>query len=373
MRHYYALLLIMPLFLLVSCSKEVQDTSVLEATPKFTAIGEGATSVYQYDFVSFAEEGNLVDLTDELGVGTEYLTLREVGDELTFFSFTSDSFSAYQYHTITGQKRTFENFYIDSDERSITWGASSGDHLFLGFYQPKGERNLYVRVFDPVTGTEKDLFIENSVLHAYKPLFHDDKLFVSYQDADSEFHITIIEGSTLSVKDTLDFEDFAPSFLINDRNELMVIKNKQGSDQEYVIYDFDNWMVLEEGPLQINRTFVPGYLESDFIDGKLFYQNLYAQPSTLVFSPAIYDLANRSNSIIDLVGIISNFQDENSTSIIPISQGYDPIGKVILIGFGRNDNINELVGGVLVISEKGELIGHVDLPFVPTYFMKSTN
>ncbi|MGI9552358.1 MAG: hypothetical protein ACR2MT_14250 [Aurantibacter sp.] len=373
MKFYYGLLVVLSLLVLGGCSNGEIDEPVAISLPTFTAIGEGVDNIYQYDFVSFKEDGVLKNLTQELGVGPSYLSIREVGDMLTFYVFDSNSFSASQYNVATGQKDVFENFYANSEQRAITWGANSEDRLFLGFYEPKGGRNLFVRVFDPIAGSEKDLFIENSILHAYSPLYYNNKLFVTYQDANSQYHIVVIENTSQTIVTRLDFGDFAPSILLNDQGELVVIKNGMGTPNTYAIYDLNGLDILEQGPFEVDRTFTAGYLSSDLIGNKFYYENLYIQPSTLVFGPAIYDLSDRTTTIIDLIGIVSRFQEEQQAAVIPTSQGYDPISRSILIGFGRIDNLSILEGGVLVISEKGRLIGHVDLPFVPTYFVKSTN
>jgi len=366
------ILLILLVFQFSGCTK---DDIPEAATPKmlnFTAIGEGAESIYQYDFVSFSENGSLTDLTKELGLGSDYLTLREVGDMLTFYSFGSGSFSARQWNTKTGSKQTFENFYASNDERAITWGANNEELLFLGNYAPKGSKNLGVRTIDPNDGSEKDLFIENDIVEGYQPLYYKNKLFVTYLNDEAEYHIAVIEPTTNSILTNMNLGGFSPSILIDDQGNFVIVESKDGGGNSYSRYDIETLESIDGGSFELSRSFVPGYLNSEFIDNKLYFQNLYAQPSTLVFGPAIYDFETNTETIIDLVGIVAHFQEENKTSIVPISQGYDPTSGSFLIGYGNIDNINELAGGVLAISEKGNLIGHVELPFVPTYFVKST-
>ena len=265
----------------------------------------------------------------------------------------------------------FENFYTVSDQRSITWGASSEDRLFLAFYSPKGARNLSVRIFDSIGGTESDIFIEANVLETFAPFYRNDKLFVTFLDANSEFHVVILQPSTQIVLADLEFGGDSPSIFTDSEGNLVILRNKEGTAYDYGIYDFETYVTIEEGSFELNRTYAPGYLNSDLIDGKLYYQNLYAQPSELTFGPAIYDLNTKTNTEIDLIGIVTDFQEEFQTSIFPISQGFDATSGSFLVGYGNTENPDVLEGGVLVISEKGKFLGHVSLPFVPTYFVKN--
>ncbi len=359
-------------FFILSCSNDDFTADANPIEPSFIAIGENENNIYQYDFKSFSEDGILVNLSEDIDLDPPYITLREVGDVLTFYTFDSGNFSATQHNVETGSGSTFENFYSDNVSRSITWGTNSEDRFFLGFYEPIGSKNLNIKTLDFENNLDTDLFIENGVLNSYQPLYYNDKLFATYQDSTGQYHIAAIDTRTNSIITIMEFGAFSPSILIDDRGDLIIIENMGDNNQNYHRFDIETLESIGGESFKLSRSFLPGYLNTEFIGDRFYYQNLYVQPSTIVFGPAFYDFEDNTENIIDLVGIVADFQEEFKKGIKPISLGYDSISGSFLVGYGNTDNIAELTGGVLVISEKGELKGHVELPFVPTYFVKST-
>jgi hypothetical protein len=150
--------------------------------PDYTVIGQNFQSVYQYDYDGSLDEGELFNLTQESNINREYLTLRQVSQVLTFFSFAAGSFSAIQRNYVTGESTFLNEFYTVSNERSVTWGASSENKLFLGFFSPEGSTNYGIRTIDLATDQEVDLNIEFNVNDVFEPLYSDGRLLITYLD-----------------------------------------------------------------------------------------------------------------------------------------------------------------------------------------------
>ncbi|MEX0288584.1 MAG: hypothetical protein AB3N14_05695, partial [Flavobacteriaceae bacterium] len=99
------------------------------------------------------------------------------------------------------------------------------------------------------------------------------------------------------------------------------------------------------------------------------YINTYIQPAPIVAGPAIYDFMKSENSIIDMIAIANNVEQELGTPIVLSAIDYKKEGDVFLVGYGKPVG-SSLEGGVLVISSVGVLIDHIILPFAPTYIVQ---
>ena len=79
------------IFTFLSCSKDDAVEAVTLSEPEFDIIlvGEDAERVYQFDYNTVNNIEEQSDLTQELGLGSSYLTLRQEGDLLSFYIFSS--------------------------------------------------------------------------------------------------------------------------------------------------------------------------------------------------------------------------------------------------------------------------------------------
>ena len=118
--------------------------------------------------------------------------------------------------------------------------------------------------------------------------------------------------------------------------------------------------------------FFPTGPQDAFLAGdRLYYQNFYAQPALATFGPAIYDFSTSTNSIIDMIGIVREVQQELDQEIQLSAFGFDPATRTFIIGYNRTNSGIGVGGGAMVIGEDGTLLENITLPYTPFYIIKS--
>ena len=367
----FPLLVISSLFL--NCTNDDNRTEMVseEQMPDYIVIGQNFQSVFQYNYDGSQDEGKLFNLTQESNINREYLTLRQVSQVLTFFSFAAGSFSAVQRNHVTGESTFLNEFYTISNERSVTWGASSENKLFLGFFSPEGSTNYGIRTIDLNTEQETDLIVEYNVNDVYEPLYFDGRLLVTYLDQEANYKLAVLDTESSTIVRTFDFGKLVPSILINEEGGMFIFSGDSNSDYQLTLYDLQTLDVIEQDLFSINRYFLAGPIQSVAViyRQKLYYLNLYAQPSLIPFGPATYDFITKENVIIDMPSIVQQVQDELGLDIELTAFDYNEKSNTFLMGYAKFVNVETLEGGVLIISEKGRLLKNTNLKFAPTRFI----
>lgn len=360
--------------LFLGCSNDDNNPiEIAEAKlPDYTVIGENFQGVFQFNYDGLNNEIEEINLTEDNNVLREYLTLRQVSETLTFFIFSSGKFSAVQRNYKTGETNFINEFYTNTNERSIIWGATSESKIFMANYSPRGSTNLGLRVIDLLSGEEDDLMVEFDVESVYQPLYAGGKLLLGYLDSRSNYKLAILDSNSNTLVKTFDFGQFAPSIFITEDNNIGIISANNDSEYDFAIYDIDNLESLREESFILNRYFSPGAIQTQaqFLNEKLYYLNFYAQPSIVNFGPAFYDFNIQENRIIDMLSIAEEINNELGLSIELSAFDYDKESNTFLIGYSTFESPDILRGGVLIISTEGDLLEHDRLDFAPDYFVR---
>ena len=356
----------------ISCSKDDGPGTVIEmaSTPNFKMIGEDTENIFQYSYNTTLKSGSQINLTQTLGLDPLYLTLRQVDEVVSFYSFSAGSFSILQQNTQNGQSTVYPDFYTVTEERSITWGTNSEDLLFLGYYSPKGSRNFGIRTLDPSDGSFTDLAIELNIEQAYDPLYFRERIFMTYKDEAGAFKIAIFNTETRAIIATLDFGEGIPNALIDDEGNLGVVIGTGNSVFVYQVYDIETLLIQRELPFILDKFLPPGPLQGAVHGNTLYYTNSLAQPSPVFFGPAYYEFDSNTDFVIDILSIVQQVEVETQFSIALTAMRYIEEAEVYLMGYANADLTTEVVGGVLVISKTGTLLDRIEVPFAPTYFIK---
>ncbi|WP_276389140.1 hypothetical protein [Eudoraea chungangensis] len=360
--------------LLLSCSNDdegIEDTSVSNF-PSYSVIGENFQGVFQFNYDGLDESGQLINLTEENNVLREYLTLRQVSETLTFFIFSAGKFSAVQRNYITGETNFVNEFYTDSNERSVIWGATSESQIFMANYSPRGSTNFGVRIIDLVTQEEEDLIVDFDVNNVYQPLYLNGRLFLGYMDSNSNHKLAVVDTNLNTLIRTFDFGQFAPSIFIAKDKNIGIISGNNSSDYSFTLYDISSLEPIQEESLIINRFFSPGAIQTqaEFANNGLYYLNFYFQPSPISFGPAYYDFVQKENTIIDMVSIAQEVQDEIGIPLEISAFDYEEESDTFLVGYTTFESPDLLKGGILIISREGELLLREALDFAPDYFIR---
>ncbi len=334
----------------------------------FIAIGQDFNSVFQYSFDSSSETGELKNLTQELNVTTNYLTLREVDDLISFYYFRDGAFSLIIKDVRTGLSASYSDFFANSPGRSVAWGINNESNVFFGFFGPSGTRNLGIQDVELLSSTIQDTTVDVDIDFVYQPVLNNNKVYFTYLDNQGNYKFTFYDTELNSNGPILDFASIPISFLVAESGDIAIVKN--GVNASLEIYDSDTLMLMESLPLQFNTGFSAGPIDGAVFDGRvLYYAFPYVQPAQYPSGPATFDTETQENFLADLFGIAAEVEQGLGQRIGLTVQVYDAIQEVFLVGYEVLDQSAR--GGVLQINAEGELVADIPTTFVPTYFIRN--
>ncbi|MBC30433.1 MAG: hypothetical protein CMH48_06265 [Muricauda sp.] len=356
----------------ISCSTDDADNPKEEvkvtAKADFVVIGEDLDRVFQYSYEGAVDNGQLVDLTDQLGVLPSYLTLRQVNELLSFYSFGGGAFSLAQIDLATGARANFDDFYANGPGRSVVWGANNLSNVFFAYLGPSGTRNLAIQSVNLQDFSTEDLTVDFDIDTAFQPLFFGERIFITYRDGRGDYKLTAYDTESKTLGTYLNFGDVPISILIDDMGDLVVVKN--GVDASIEVYDINTMSLVRSAQLDFNSGFSPGPVEGAVLSGdRLYYALPFVQPARYPAGPAIFDFVTQENFVADLTGIATEIEQELKTTVLITAQSYDPQQEVFLVGYGTTSD--EVLGGVMQIAIDGQLVANITFPFFPTYFVKN--
>ncbi|NNF19493.1 MAG: hypothetical protein HKN61_06915 [Flavobacteriaceae bacterium] len=367
--------LLVPIFfglILMGCqSDELEPVIADEASlPDLTVIGEDFEFVYRFNYEANVNKGTLLNLSTEFQLPPNYLTLRRDDDLLTFFSIANGKFSALQLGSRGETPVYLPDFYTISEERSVTWGTASSEQLFLAYYSPRGTKNLSVRIRDIATTAESDLVIAFNIDAAYDPIYLANRLLVPYLASDGNYKLSIINTDEEIVQQQLDLGSGVASVIIEESGNLAIISRSIDNDYKLAVYDLKTVQLLETMRFNVNRFFEPGPVNAILQAGRLYYTHYYAQPAAVPFGPAIYDFTGGGNTIFDMPAIEKSVSEELSQKIRLTFVKFLPVSKLFAVGYFEDRQETEVRGGILLITEEGELTEKITFPFAPSFIME---
>tara|TARA_R110001592_G_scaffold639_9_gene3415 strand:+ start:2923 stop:4053 length:1131 start_codon:yes stop_codon:yes gene_type:complete len=368
----YKRLIVLVLFiatLLFSCSKDdVQETeNILDIN--LTIIGEDAQEVYQYDYESVNNEGTQINLSSQLGINNNYLTLREFEGSLSFYSFSNSAISLTQKNLATGSITSFPNFYTISAERSLVWGINDGNSVYFGLYKPLGSTNLTLRVVSFADMQGFDISLEFGIARLYEPLYDNGNLFITYLTGGGSYKLVVYNADANAVVKTLEFGKEKPSFLITDLGNLAVFMQDGNGNSNLEMFDTINFLSISKSVFTMAQPFEAGPINGAIVKEKLYYQYVYTQPFEIENGPAVLDLTSGDNTILDIVGLMNKVNDDEGIIIRPLFGQYLSGINLFAISYALQNAVGEEIGGFLLVSIDGNLVTQRNLEFLPTHFV----
>lgn len=338
---------------------------------ELVAIGEDGQNLYQFSINTAVGDTLTTNLSEELSIDGFFLTLRQVGDEVSFFSFSGGFFSWSKKDVVTGAVQILDDFYEDTPERSIVWGTNSENTIYLGHYRPSGTRNLALLGI-PTGNTERfDLQLEFNIENLYQPVYFENRLFMTYRDGTQQYKVTVINTTDNTVQTTLDFGAEAPGLFITEDQNLGVIQFGESNSRTLTVYDLNSLAELDSYSTDINLPADSGESQNvHFDNGVLYFSATYPQPSPINFGPAVYDFATNDLLLPDLAMMVANYENESGKRITLTSQGFSNSQKLFFVGYAEADALGAQPGGFFVINAQGELVDRISTDFVPFYFLK---
>lgn len=335
----------------------------------FLVIGRDLENVYQYSFNGDSETGQLTNLTQEIGVFPNYLTLRQEDEVLSFYSFADGAISLTLIDVSTRESMVYPDVFVDNPDQSIAWGINTRSKVFFGFFGPFGTRNLAIQDAELSGTSVQDIQIDVDVASTFQPLLFNNKLYVTYRDNQGDHKLTFYDIERNTIGPIVNFNSVPVSILFDNSGDLAVIKN--GATPVLELYDPNTLALQEEQLMDLNTGFSSGPLDGAVLkDNLLFYEVSYVQPARFGSGPAIFDLTTQENRIIDFFAIADEVEMQIGASITITTQVFDESQNTFLIGYNVVEN-DQPRGGILQISVEGDLIANVPLAFFPSYIFRN--
>ena len=347
---------------LVACSSDDSFIDEPEEIQKasFKVIGEDASSVFLFSYDGDLETNTTENLTNDIGVEPDYLTVRQLDGLLSFYSFSQGAFSLTQKDLISGATANFEDFYANGPGRSVVWGINDLDNVVFGYFTPSESRDLAIQNVQLPGLFSEDLTIDFNIESLFQPIQFNQKLFLSYRDALGNYKLTFYDTDSKTVGPIVNFSNTPISLLIDELGDLAVIKN--GTNPTIEKYDFSTLSFVNSVELNFNSGFVPGPVNGAVLSGdKLFYAKPFVQPARFAAGPAVFDLITQEDKVIDLNSIMDEVQAEVGGNVLISSQRFSKKENAFLIAYAVGGD--EIKGGVVEISTEGELIANITFPF----------
>jgi len=354
--------------LIVGCSNDdniiKEPDEILAAS--FEVIGEDTEAVFQYTFDAKTNTSELLNLTSEIGVPTDYLTLRQTDDFLSFYSFRQGAFSLVIKNISTGATASFVDFYANGPGRSVVWGTNTLTNVFFGYFAPGDSREIGLQDVEIQNQTSLDVSIDIDIDLLFQPLLFNDKVYITFLDNQGEYKLSFYDTLTKSLGNIINFGDTPISIFIDDLDNLVVIKN--GIDATLELYDTNDLSFIRSSNLGFNSGFASGPVSGTVLsENKLYYARPYIQPARFASGPAIFDLETQESFIPDFITIADEIEAGIGSNITITAQTYSSSRNMFFIGYSILTTPNQ--GGVLQISPAGELIDNTSLPFFPSYIV----
>lgn len=359
------------LFLLccIACDKDPAPVAKEnpDVLPDLQIIGQDLDAQYWYSFDGETGEGQIVDLSATAGFRTTYLAARQVGSVVNFFTFGQGAFSVFRLDLQNGATDWVRELYQVNQERSVIWGAASESDFFLGNYSPKNTTNYSYRALRLPGPESTDHSIAFRVQQVYQPLYAQGRLYLVYRDELGHYRMAVVRTEAREIQQVLDFGADTPAIFFDDAGLLTVIRGLQDGENRIERYDPLTLVLQEQDDFPVSRFFAPGPLTATLANEELYYTFDFAQPSPVMYGPAVFDLISGENRVLQMAEIVGDVQEALGRSIVLGELRYFPAEGVFAIGYYIDRPEPILEGGILLISEEGELLKRIDLPFSPSF------
>lgn len=359
------------LYLLWGCSSDEDraTSGQQQRIPNIDVIGQDLQAQYWYRFNGSDATGTMVDLSETSGFRSDYLVARQVGSMVNFFTFSEGAFSVFRLDLLTGTTAWIRDLYQVTSDRSVIWGAATESEFLLGNYSPRSTTNYEYLVLASPGSQGSHHPVATQVQQVYDPLYAEGRLYLCYRDAGGEYRLAVIKTLERDLQQVLNFGRDTPSFFLDASGHLAVILGSGEDGNRLLRYVPETMQLADERELKISRFFPPGPLEAKLGGELLYYAYDFAQPSAVVFGPAIFDLLSSENRVVDMASIVGEVQETLKRSIVLGEWKFFETEEVFVVGYYIDRPEPVLEGGLLLINVKGELVQRVDLPFSPTFIV----
>lgn len=355
----------------ISCATDDEDirSPQQNVAGNFRIIGTNLDGVFEFSFNGTTNTNETNNLTEEVGVLPNFLTLRQRDDLLSFYSFSGGSFSLAQKDLANGSASNFDDFYENTSSRSIVWGTNSPTNVFLGYFPITDTESRDIALLDiQLSNLEGlDTVIATDVDAFFQPLLFEQHLFITFRDNDGNYRLSSYNTITKTIDGTLNFGATPIGIFIDSEDNLALVNNE--AERTLELYDSNTLSLIGSTSIANSRVSAgPGPLDDVvLVQDQLYYRVPIPQPSNFSVLPGIYNLSTQENTTLDLSSAVNSIQSELGQNISLQDVLFSESQQVFLVSYRTVSQ--DIQGGVMQISTDGELLENTMFPFLPVFIV----
>jgi len=360
MKNLYLTLLFVTL-LISGCSKSDSNPNPSSFTANdITVICSNNNQVFQTDILNNASNIKYYNLTETLGINTNYDFLTTNSSLITFFKRIPNGFSTYQKNIINSKTYVADfSCTIDTDEYA-NFPNNSQEKILEFTTKPNGNYTfIFIRTFDQKTGNCSLTTLNSGLIQYSKSTFVvGETIYVTYRNEQDKYEIDKVNLTTGQLENQLIFDVGFRATIAN--NQLYVFL----FDNNFKIYNTTNFNLISSSTFGVNSLpLTPGFFETSIKGNEMVIDLPYPQPNTILSRPTTIDLTSE-NKVKDCdFGLINQkLAEQFKTSISFTKYAIDFDKNLIVVGFENPvDNTN----GVVYTNFNADILKVVQLDYKP--------
>ncbi len=354
------------LMALFGCAKDDDSQPPLDSEippivlPALTVLGDTDLIEYQTDVDETLQEITTVNLNEEIGFGQQLYLLDSSDQLITFVTRFEGQTTAWQRNISTGDVYRKQDFCPQKGAFSVTTATGSERYLTYLFDDLEDiEDRYFLEVYDKDTDACKryDLGLGRpAAVRQYGPIY----MVYKVPSIDAK-EILIVNLNEESIPTVLSLEDDFNFATVNNQELYLFF-----IDGSYEIYDINSLALIQEGSNPVlSKTSEIGFLSTNFKEGKMRYYEFFPQPSTILFSPRVYDFSTDSEVAlgVDLLTLKTELENQLATTISFQDIEIDFDRNLLYIGY--SEIRPSVKGGIAYTNFEGDLINTISLPHYP--------
>jgi len=369
--------ILLSLFVLGSCESDDEngEINLITQIPEIdvSVISSDNTDIFQVD-VNFGEEDfSRFNLTQELDLNNLFddFDLNIDKTTITYGSSLGLNTQTGYKNLSTGNSGAISSYCLVEDSmdeiRQVQFASGSESTLFFvyGVATANAFDTFFVRIFDKTTESCSELPVsENRTSLVQSYLVHENILALQYTDTETQLpEITCIDLMTKERINTFTLENTFRNATMWDG--LLYVFN---TDNTFSILDLDSSEVVEGGSFNISILlgYDDGLFKTVFAQSQMLYDLVYPQPSAISSGPAVYDFDTGGTINGDdffLLTLLENAEQELNGFLVATTYVVDLESETVLLGYRRDDNLGS--GGIIYSNFSGDILDIVSLAQSP--------
>ncbi len=354
--------------LISNCSSDGTDNSTDNGTnnsmPNISALAVKNNETYQ---LNVSQNGNQVDeinLSTTLGL-PEYISKVDVTDKLvTFYHKIGNNVDVYQKNLQTNETFTSESICKEDDESILAVFNSKNKFIALSIkYLANNDAENCAKILDKNTGICNSIYLSNGYFSSFYGICMNENAYITLSENNIGTLYNIDLDNNL-IETELEIDPYYFATAVNNK-----------------LYFFYNGQILTLDPNTLETTSTSTFgqyiyptnlsvnnsrwFKTQLIGNEMLVYLTYPQPSQFSHGPATLDITTgeyiEANTF--LFNVVQNFNEAHTTGIGIYCYETDLQSRIVYCGYQNNDGSG--TGGIIKTNFNGEILGFVELDYVP--------